>query len=239
MDAATRRSAKFDQRYGERPRNLFDLFLPDQVPKGLVVFIHGGYWLAFDKSYWSHFATGSLTHGYAVAIPSYTLCPDKSVGAIGREIASAIDHAAALVPGPIRLCGHSAGGHLVTRMICKPSPLSPTTQDRIVNTVSISGVHDLRPLIRTPMNQQLKLDETEAVGESPALLVPMEGTRLTCWVGGSERAEFRRQTDLLANVWTGLGASTDSVIEPDRHHFDILDGLLDPHHTLTRTLIED
>jgi hypothetical protein len=103
--------------------------------------------------------------------------------------------------------------------------------------MSISGLHDLRPIMRTAMNKTLAIDEAEALAESPALLRPMDNARLTCWVGGGERAEFLRQSALLANIWTGLGATTSSVVEPDRHHFSIIDGLADPEHPLTRTLI--
>lgn len=230
--------ARLDQRYGQRPRNLFDLFLPEGTPKGLVVFVHGGFWLRLDKSFWSHLATGPLVHGHAVAMPSYTLCPEIRIAGIVREVAAAIGTAAAMVEGPLRLTGHSAGGHLVTRMITSDVLLPPSVQDRVVNTVSISGVHDLRPLMRTVMNKQLRIDETEANVESPVLLRPIEGARLTCWVGGAERAEFRRQNALLNNVWAGLGAATDAVEEPDRHHFDVIDGLVDRNHPLTRTLVE-
>jgi arylformamidase len=87
------------------------------------------------------------------------------------------------------------------------------------------------------MNERLQIDEAEAIAESPALLRPVEGTRLTCWVGAMERAEFLRQNALLANVWTGLGATTATVVEPNRHHFDVVDGLADPEHPLTRTLL--
>ena len=38
---------------------------------------------------------------------------------------------------------------------------------------------------------------------------------------------------------TGLGDATSSVVEPDRHHFNIVDGLADPDHTLTRMLVDD
>ena len=50
------RTARLDLAYGEGARNRFDLFLPEQTPRGLVVFVHGGYWVRFDKSYWSHLA---------------------------------------------------------------------------------------------------------------------------------------------------------------------------------------
>ena len=226
-----------DIAYGGAPRNRLDLYLPEGTPKGLVIFVHGGFWLRLDKSFWSHFAAGPLAHGHAVAMPSYTLCPDIRISGIVREISAAIEAAAAIVEGPMRLTGHSAGGHLVTRMICTSSPLSVRTRARIVNTVSISGVHDLRPLMATKMNEGLRIDFDEARAESPALLEPLPGARVACWVGAAERSEFLRQNALLANVWTGFGASTLVVEEPDRHHFSVLDGLADPDHALTQTLM--
>ncbi|MDE1992630.1 MAG: alpha/beta hydrolase, partial [Rhizobiaceae bacterium] len=74
---------------------------------------------------------------------------------------------------------------------------------------------------------------------SPALLEPAENVRLTCWVGGAERSEFVRQNALLANIWTGLGAATTVVVEPDSNHFTVLDGLIDPGHPLTRALVSE
>lgn len=230
--------ARLDLEYGRAPRQRFDLFLPETAPRGLVVFVHGGFWMALDKSFWSHLAAGPLAHGHAVAMPSYTLAPAARIAGITEEVGRAIAAAAELVDGPVRLTGHSAGGHLVTRMISATSPLNGAVLARIVNVVSISGLHDLRPLMGTGMNTTLRIDEAEARAESPALLRPMDDARVTCWVGSAERAEFVRQNALLANIWTGLGARTRTVIEPDRHHFNVIDGLADPAHALTRTLLE-
>lgn len=229
--------AKLDLAYGDGPRNRFDLFLPTDIPKGLVVFVHGGFWLRLDKSFLSHLAAGPLAHGHAVAMPSYTLCPDIRISGIVGEVGHAVEAAAGMIEGPLRLTGHSAGGHLATRMICANSPLPAAVRTRIVNTVSISGVHDLRPLMRTQMNASLNIDAAEARAESPALLEPLPGARLACWVGAAERSEFVRQNALLANAWTGLGATTLRVEEPDRHHFNVVDGLADPAHALTVTLL--
>ena len=67
--AKTRGELQADLGYGERPRNRLDLFHPAK-PAGLVVFVHGGYWLRLDKSFWSHLAQGPLASDWAVAIPS-------------------------------------------------------------------------------------------------------------------------------------------------------------------------
>ena len=41
--------ARLDIAYGHAGRERFDLFLPKGEAKGLVVFVHGGYWIAGDK----------------------------------------------------------------------------------------------------------------------------------------------------------------------------------------------
>ena len=221
--------------YGDHPRERMDLFAPQGAPRGLVVFVHGGYWVRFDRSYWSHLAAGPLARGWAVAVPSYVLAPEARIAAIGRAVAAAVETAAGHVEGPVRLAGHSAGGHLVTRLAAAGA-LPSALAERVERIVSISGVHDLRPLLRLQQNDDIRLDAEEAAAESPALLVPREGTRLVAWVGQAERSEFVRQSELIANVWHGLGAATACVIEPDRHHFDVIDGLARPDAALTEAL---
>ena len=229
--------AKLDIAYGAHDRQRLDLFLPAAAPKGLVVFVHGGYWMRLDKSFWSHLARGGNAHGFAVAMPSYRLCPEVGLADISSDVAQAIARAMDEVAGPVALTGHSAGGHLVSRMICRGAPLPPERQARITSVVSISGLHDLRPLQRTAMNETLRIDDATALRESPALLAPIDGARVTAWVGGAERNEFRRQAQLLANIWTGLGASTAYVEAPDRHHFDVIDELAEPESGLVGALV--
>jgi hypothetical protein len=218
--------AHLDRSYGPSERERYDLFLPEGTPRGTVVFVHGGYWHLFDKSSWSHLAAGPLAHGWAVAMPSYTLAPGARIGEIVRQIGRAVSSIADAVPGEIRLTGHSAGGHLVTRLSCADSPLP----GRIARTLSISGLHDLRPLMKTSM--PLRLDEAEAAAESPALLKRHESIAVTAWVGAGERPELLRQTALLAEAWC-----IRQVIVPGRHHFDVIGELAQPDSQMIRELL--
>lgn len=229
--------ARLDLEYGSAPRNRIDLFLPEGTPCGLAVFVHGGYWKAFDKSYWSHLAAGPLAHGFAVAMPSYTLCPDNDIAGIAGEIAAAVSLAAHEIGGPIRLTGHSAGGQLVTRLISGDGLLPDAVLERIAGVTSISGVHDLRPLMRTQMNEVLKIDADVARSESPALLTPLAAVPVIAWVGAGERPEFVRQNRALYEMWRGCLTPMAIVEEPGKHHFDVIDGLSDPDHPLCRAFL--
>lgn len=224
--------------YGSADAEVLDLFLPEGRPRGLVVFVHGGYWQRFGRQDWSHLAAGGVARGWAVAVPSYTLCPALCVAGITRQIGAALTEAAGLVAGPIRLAGHSAGGHLVSRMLCTEVLVPEHVTMRIEHTVSISGLHDLRPLLRTRLNDALRLDMAQSRAESPALLEPRESVRVTCWVGADERPEFVRQSALLANIWTGLGARTIVVEEAGRHHFDVVEGMETADSPLMRALLD-
>ncbi|MEL7000813.1 MAG: alpha/beta hydrolase [Pseudomonadota bacterium] len=233
--AAHAERAELGIAYGSGARQLYDLFRPQGTALGLAVFVHGGYWMKFDRTYWSCLARGAVARGWAVAMPQYTLCPDTRISDITREISNAISHAASTVDGPIVLAGHSAGGHLVTRMICADSVLPAVVSSRIKHVLSISGVHDLRPLLNTAMNATLKLEVDEARTESPALLEPETEASVTCWVGADERPEFVRQNALLANIWTGFGVETRCIEETGKHHFDVIESLADPESEMVRS----
>lgn len=222
--------ARLDLRYGEGARQLWDLFLPDGQPAGLVVFVHGGYWLRFDKSFWSHLAAGPVAWGWAVAVPSYTLAPEARIAVIGREAVAAIDAAAARVPGPVVLVGHSAGGQLVARAVCADAALA--ARQRMARVLPVSPVSDLRPLMLTSMNADLRLDAAEAAAESPALR-PAPGVETHVWVGADERPAFLDQARWLAEAW---GARL--TVEPGRHHFDVVEALAEAESPLTAALLD-
>ena len=229
--------ARRDLPYGPDPRHRFDLFLPEGKPKGLMVFIHGGYWLRTSKDDWSHLAAGGVAHGFAVCLPSYRLTPTARIAEITQDVQKALVAAAQEVEGPIVIAGHSAGGHLAARLACADIDLPPAVQSRIRHILPISGVFDLRPLLRTAMNETLLLDPQEARDESPLLRDPKVACPLSIWVGADERPEFVRQSRLLAEVWAGLDQPLSLTIEEGRHHFDILDGLVAPDGTLLQRLL--
>lgn len=223
--------AETDVLYGESARAVFDVLMPAGTPKGIFVFVHGGYWLRFDKSYWSHFARAAVHHGWAAVLPSYELAPKARISEITTQVAAAITSAAARSAGPIVLAGHSAGGHLVARMLCE-GVLPEDVAARITRVVPISPVADLRPVMQTSMNAELKLDAAECAAESPVLLTPRTGAQVTVVVGAEERPVFLDQARWLSEAW-----GCDRVVVGGTHHFDVIDAFADPSSDLARMLL--
>ena len=215
--------------YGPGTRQAFDLFRPNGPAKGVSVFVHGGYWLRFDRSFWSHFARGILTRGWACAMPSYDLCPDVAIAEITRQVATAVTRVADQIDGPITLAGHSAGGHLVSRMLA-PGMLHDSVAARIVHVAPISPVADLRPLLQTSMNADFRMDMAAAEAESPVLQSAPD-TSVSVWVGADERPAFLDQAGWLAKAW-----NVPNHVIPDTHHFDVIDLLLSANSDLVRAL---
>ncbi len=214
--------------YGPEPRNRFDLFVPESAPRGLMIFVHGGYWLETNRDLWSHLAAGALARGWACALPSYTLAPQARIARMTAEVALAITAAAGEIAGPLVVTGHSAGGHLAARMGCANVSLP-----RPARVVPISPLADLGPLMATQMNQDLRLDAAEIARESPALLPLQSGVQAHVWVGGRERPAFLWQARTLSERW-----ACDWTVDPGRHHFNVIEGLETPDSALMRACLD-
>jgi len=226
-------NVELDIPYGPSDREKMDIFYPEKKSIGVFVFIHGGYWRAFDKSSWSHLSLGALDNGFAAVIPSYRLCPEVSIAQITLDIAQCIiGLAQRFNAGPLVLAGHSAGGHLVSRMLCE-NVLPKNVSDRLACVAPISPLADLQPLMFTDLNSDLKLSEDSAILESPLFYTAIDvNTRV--WVGEDERPAFLQQAEMLSKKW-----QCELIIQPNAHHFDIIDELLDPKSKMCKYLFQN
>ena len=227
LAAAFRETAtcEIDLIYGESPRQKYDLFHPGRLSKGLLVFVHGGYWLRFDKSYWSHLAAGPLAHGWAVAMPSYDLCPDVRITEIGEQITHAISTIAERVPD------RSGWLVILQAVMARAVPNAQHGwQDRVEKVVPVSPVSDIAPLMQTSMNKDLRINQQEAKAESPInLAVP--NISKTVWVGGDEPV-FLDQAEWLADHW-----GCENVVTNGEHHFSVVEGLASADSPLTAEIL--
>jgi arylformamidase len=233
-----------DIRYGPGPKETLDLFVPAQPARGTLMFIHGGYWRALDKSEHGFVAPAFVAAGYAVANVNYDLCPDVTLAAIVEESRRAVEWIAREgdkhgAPAPLVIAGHSAGGHMVAMMYATDWRARGFAETPFAGGVSLSGVHDLTPLVLYSLNADFRLDDTEARRVSPIHAEPRSGVPLLVAVGADETPEFVRQSQLLWDAWPrNRPAGMQSILAiPQRHHFNVVLDYTDPASALTRATL--
>ena len=177
-----------DVRYGPNPKETLDLYVPPTPVRGTLMFIHGGYWRAFDKSDHAFVAPAFVAAGFAVAIINYDLCPQVTIAAIVDECRRAVEWmsregASHGAPAPLVIAGHSAGGHLVAMMYATDWAARGLAAAPFVGGVTLSGVHDLSPLVLFTHNADLRLDDAEAARVSPVNHAPSVDAPLVVAVG--------------------------------------------------------
>jgi arylformamidase len=237
-----------DLRYGLSARERLDVFPADRPGAPVAVFIHGGYWRALDKSDHSFVAPALHAMGATVVVPGYDLCPAVSIPQITMQMVKAMAwvyrHIEAYHGDPSRIVviGHSAGGHLSAMMLrCLwPSFDRHLPRQLVHRALSISGVHDLDPLSRTPFLQvDLRLTPQDVARASPARLAAPEGT-LYAVAGAQESSEFVRQTQLIQQAWGQRAVPVCEAI-PGLNHFSVVESLCHSGsrlNQLARQLIE-
>ncbi len=205
-------------KYGPSERQVLDIFWPGtsrDVP--LAMFIHGGYWQALDKDWFSHLATGFLAHGIALALPSYDLCPQVSLDVLTEQIREAAAFLIKRHGRNVYATGHSAGGHL-TAMLMATDFFTRGLPGKVHGGYAISGLFDLERLVETSINTALKLDAKGARALSPLHLPAPEG-KLLAFVGDLEGEEYASQSRRIAEAWAGTwgfipGANHFTAIAP-------------------------
>jgi acetyl esterase/lipase len=220
-----------DVRYGQCERNTWDLFPAKDANAPCLVFIHGGYWQRNSKDQFANLIGGVYTHGWAAALPGYTLAPDASLTEIVAEINSSLDWLAANgskhgINGKVILSGWSAGGHLTAQCLGHP---------RVSAGLAVSGVFELGPIRDTYLNDKLQLTEDEIVRLSP-LRLPMIKKPLAITYGTAELPPLVGDSRRLHEVRAAQHLPGPLIPVPGADHFTIVHELRDKDGVLTKQL---
>ena len=184
----------------------------------LLVFIHGGYWQALSAADSRFNAADAQRLGISFHAVEYTLVPHASVEQIIHECLIEVARTIQMAqPSRVLLAGTSAGAHLAA-MCARDAVIAP----QLHGVALLSGVYDLRPLVVTPTNDALHLNENSAIRVSPLLLNSSAHLRNALLaVGQHESSEFIRQNSEYAEHLAAVGTQVHSEVVRDRDHFDL------------------
>ena len=228
-----------DVAYGPDPMQKLDIYRAKGESQALLIYIHGGYWRALDKSIQSFVAPPFVERGVTVASINYALCPTVHVQDIVLQVLQAC--AWLYRNGPnfgaprdrLFVSGHSAGGHLTAIALAALWPkFSPDLPGKVVRGgLSISGIYDVEPVMNTPsVNVDVHLTPSEARRVSPVYMPPATNAPLYTAVGGKEQEGFHEQNRLIRTKWKSV--IKDDFPCPEDNHFTILDRFADPQSAL-------
>lgn len=234
------RQPLLDLAYGSQPLQTLDLYKAANPGRPLLVFIHGGYWQGGDKADVSFMARPFLEADINVALLNYSLAPHSPIEDMMAEMRQAFGWLAARAAEfgfdakAISVMGHSAGGHLATTTAsyaARPESGLPVFRQ----VISISGVHDLPPLLPSSVNKALGLDQARAEALSPLTHPAPEGSVVYTLVGQNETLQFHAQSLALRQAWPQVKAHYEVA---DTDHFTILDVLADSASEHSRRMVE-
>lgn len=184
----------------------------------LLIYIHGGYWQQLSAADSLFNASDAVRHHVSLVAIDYALAPAATIDEMVREcineICSVID---ALQPTRVVVAGCSAGAHLAAMS------LRDTTVNSSIDGVALlSGIFDVRPLVRTTINDPLRLTEQSACEMSPMLSeYAASDVAVMCAAADHDPPEFIRQNAEFSAHLRRHGIEVTEVVIPDRDHFNL------------------
>jgi len=219
--------------YGPRPRNRIDYFSAGPGTP-VLVFIHGGFWQMRSKDDFAFLAESFLDSGVSVAMVGYPLGPEATMDEIVADAHAAIRYLSTELPklggDPERVIvsGWSSGGHLATMVLDEPL---------LRGGVSISGIYELEPLLKSYVNDKLHMDHVMAQRNSPILQLPKSSKQLNLFAGSAELPEMRRQTADYASARRAAGLPMEYAEIPDANHYTVLNSMMNSDGTVHRAIM--
>lgn len=229
--------------YGQHPRCRFDVFPARGKPRATMIYIHAGYWQSRDKDQFAFLAEPLTARGIRLVTINYPLCPDATmdqlVAAVRHAVPAILQHAKATgeATSPLVIAGHSAGGHLAVELASFDWSTLGLIASPIDGIIAISGVYDLLPLLTTPLNDKLRLNEADARHHSVTERAYSRMPPAVFAVGACETSEFHRQSATMHQAWAKHGATSDLFISNHDDHFSILGSLIERDSPLNILLV--
>lgn len=225
----------------DKVRHMLDVY----CPKGLkdfpvVLFVQGGSWTSGNKNLYQGLGNRFAKHGIGMVICNYRLSPDVQHPAHVEDVAKAFawSHQNVAKYGGkaenLFVCGHSAGGHLVSLLAIDPTYLKAEKRspEDIRGVVSISGVYRISA---TPVFKSAFGSDTEVCKKaSPINHVE---AKLPPFLVAYAETELPGLIDMAKEMQSALKKAdvSSQLLEcKDRNHVTIITSFADDEDSLNK-----
>ncbi|XP_034934328.1 kynurenine formamidase [Chelonus insularis] len=243
---------KIDIAYGPTERMKFDIYginLPNDAP--VLVFIHGGYWRECNKESAGFHISPFVSKGIKVINVGYDLCPAVTLTDIVNEIRSAIEtilkYCKKTGTKSIWISGHSAGAHLAASILYDREWHTSMKHQQLFQLIKglilLGGIYSLEPLVKTSVNEDLKLTEQEIKTISYNTLdmsktEPINGIKVLVVVGESDAPTFINESRNYAKKLMDFVDQVEFILLREKiDHFEIVEKFSDPSFSLFKIIM--
>ena len=229
-----------DQPYGRGPRQLLDIWVPDNATEGsrlpVIVFFYGGGWDSGERGSYGFVGRALAQQGFVVVIPDYRLVPKAQWPDFLADSAAAAawthEHIAKLGGDPdrIALMGHSAGAYNAAMLALDPQWLRAAKSDPSIirGVAGLAGPYDFLPLEKggraeKAMGKVRPIEQTQPIhfarGDAPPL-----------WLASGDEDDVvrPRNSQNLAAAIEHAGGSAVLRVYPGMGHTGIVMALAAP-----------
>ena len=230
--------------YGISREEKLDLCLAEVDDSPLVIFIHGGYWQLLSKDDCLFPAKDFVDTGISYCSIDYTLAPRAHINEMIEQCIRAVRwlYQSASNYGydekKFFLIGSSAGAHLAAMTMLADWKNYDLPADIIKGCTLLSGVYDIRPIVKTYINEPLNLDMQTASMLSPLFKVKQNPADLIISWGENETDEFKRQSIEFDKKWKACGNTSNLMEIKGNNHFDIVFNMMKKDCALRELIIE-
>jgi len=234
-----------DVRWGEHRDARLDIYRPPGAGlHPVVVYVHGGAWVAQSKEESAFAAPPFVRDGCVFVAIGFPLASQvtfaEMVASVREGIAWIVRNIASYGGDPDRivLIGHSSGSHLVTQCLIHDWKAHGLSSNDFAGAVLVSGLGHLEPVRLSYRNKRLHLTPEDVREFSLLANEPSGRTPVVVAVAAGDTDEFRRQSGEVAQYWRERGLLASEHLFEGRNHFDVILDLCDRSSLLYRAVMK-
>ncbi len=221
-----------DERYGDHARQRLDVFRAtggDGAPKPVLVYVHGGGFVAGDKrvgdsAYYDNVALWAVRNGMVGVTITYRLAPEHKYPAGAADVGGAVKWVIENIaryggdPENIVLFGQSAGSTHVSTYGARPE-LHPRPGGGVRAIAMLSGVYDYTLVDPAPNVRDYLGDAPDAQAKGSALpAIATAGIPLMFGVSELDPPMFHQQAKALTDALYAHTGRFPNVLYLPRHN---------------------